>query len=56
MAIAHNHPSGVLKPSKEDDMLTMRVKKACEAVGIRFVDHLIVTGKGYYSYGEHDKL
>jgi DNA repair protein RadC len=56
MAIAHNHPSRVLKPSKEDDMLTMRVKKACEAVGIRFVDHLIVTGKGYYSYGEHDKL
>jgi len=56
MAIALNHPSGMLKPSREDDMLTMRVKQACEAVGIRFVDHLIVTGKGYYSYGEHDKL
>ncbi len=56
MAMAHNHPSGVLNPSKEDDILTLRVKQASEAVGIRFVDHIIVTGKGYYSYSEHNKL
>ncbi len=56
MALAHNHPSGTLRPSREDDGLTMKVKQACDAVGIRFVDHLIVTGKGYYSYRENDKL
>lgn len=56
MVLAHNHPSGTLNPSKEDDNLTQRVKGACEAVGIRFVDHLIVTGNGYYSYSEHGVL
>lgn len=56
MALAHNHPSGSLKPSREDDQLTLRVKTACDALGIRFVDHLIVTGNGYYSYGEEGKL
>lgn len=56
MAIAHNHPSGSLSPSREDDSLTKRIKQACDAVGIRFVDHLIITGNGYYSYGEHEKL
>ena len=56
MILAHNHPSGSLKPSREDDMLTERVKRACETIGIRFIDHIIVTNKGYYSYSENDRL
>lgn len=41
--IAHNHPSGVLTPSDEDHKVTQRVKDAGEILGIRLLDHLIVT-------------
>ncbi len=52
----HNHPSGSLTPSKEDDVLTSGIKKACDVMRIRFTDHLIVTEGGYYSYHEQGKL
>lgn len=52
----HNHPSGSVKPSRYDDELTAKVKKACETVNIRFIDHIIVTNTGYYSYHEQGKL
>lgn len=52
----HNHPSGNKNPSRMDDQLTDKVKKACEAVEIRFIDHVIVTNKDYYSYKEDGKL
>lgn len=54
--LVHNHPSGALKPSKEDDKLTQYVQKACEVVRLRFCDHVIVTDKNYYSYQENGKL
>ena len=56
LVLAHNHPSGNLQPSREDDRLTHQVARACEAVGIRFIDHLIVTAYGYYSYSETGRL
>ncbi len=52
----HNHPSGSLRPSRQDDMLTTKISKACEAIGIRLIDHVIVTDKDYYSYKENGKL
>lgn len=54
--LSHNHPSGNNRPSKEDDTLTASVKKACEAVRIRLLDHLIFTDDGYYSYNDEGRL
>lgn len=56
IALAHNHPSGNLHPSRDDDRLTERVKEACAIMRIHMADHIIVTGKGYYSYVENGKL
>ena len=41
--IAHNHPSGILTPSEEDHKVTQRLKEAGEILGIKLLDHLIVT-------------
>ena len=56
LVLAHNHPSNHIQPSKSDDQLTQRVKKACEAVRIHFLDHVIVTDGTYYSYHDSGRL
>lgn len=58
IALSHNHPSGQIHPSKQDEMVTREIKKACEAVGIRFLDHIIVAGdkSGYYSFADEGKI
>ena len=55
LAFVHNHPSGSLIPSRQDDELTNSLNKACSLMNIRFIDHVIISsnGKDYYSY--HDK-
>ncbi len=50
--IAHNHPSGSLKPSRADDKLTKRMNKAAQLMQIRLLDHIIISDKGYFSYLE----
>ena len=45
--IAHNHPSGVLTPSKRDIDLTRKLKEAGEILGIVLLDHLIVSCAGF---------
>ncbi len=45
--LAHNHPSGELDPSKEDILFTKRIKVAADILGIKFLDHLIVSSKGW---------
>ena len=50
MIMCHNHPSGSLKPSREDDELTRNVASACKVMNIRFLDHIIFTDGNYYSY------
>jgi DNA repair protein RadC len=54
--VAHNHPSGRLEPSAEDIALTERLAKAGELLGIRLLDHLIVTQRGYLSLKEAGRL
>lgn len=54
--VAHNHPSGQLIPSKADMAVTKRLKKAAQILGIRFLDHIIFSGKGYYSFLEQHQL
>ena len=56
VALAHNHPSGSIHPSRVDDMLTQSVKKACETLRISLIDHVIVTDGAYYSFAESGKL
>lgn len=50
--LAHNHPSGNLKPSNADIELTNRISKSGELLDITLLDHLIITKKGYYSFGD----
>lgn len=56
VVLCHNHPSGRVQPSHEDDNLTNRVSEACGAVGIRFMDHVIFAGNDYYSYQDDGKI
>jgi DNA repair protein RadC len=56
LAFCHNHPSGNLRPSSDDDRLTQRIMKACDIMRIHFLDHVIITDGQYYSYREHGKL
>lgn len=56
LAVCHNHPSGSLYPSKQDDSLTMNIKRACETMRLHFLDHIIITDGAYYSYQEEGRL
>lgn len=53
IAIAHNHPSGSLKPSAQDKALTKRIKHAGKLLDIQLLDHLIISCDGYYSFSDH---
>ena len=55
IALAHNHPSGNPKPSRNDDTLTKQFSEACKVMRIFFMDHIII-GDDYYSYHDHDRL
>lgn len=56
VALCHNHPSGNLSPSGPDDNITRKFGEACRALDLLFVDHLIVTPDGYYSYRDSSSL
>lgn len=49
IVLGHNHPSGVSKPSEEDVRVNENIKKALEIVGIRLLDHLVVSKEGWQS-------
>jgi hypothetical protein len=56
LIIAHNHPSGNLKPSAADNDITRKLKEAAAAQEIRLLDHIIITNSGYYSYADEGML
>lgn len=56
IAVAHNHPSGEIVPSKEDFNITTRMKAGCDAIGIRLLDHIIVGMRRYYSFADEGKI
>jgi DNA repair protein RadC len=56
IAVAHNHPSGENRPSKEDESITRRIKNGCDAIGILFLDHIIIAGGKYYSFADEGKM
>ncbi|ETZ19873.1 hypothetical protein N824_06600 [Pedobacter sp. V48] len=50
--LAHNHPSGNLKPSTQDLQLTKKLVEGGKMLDLQVLDHLILTDKGYYSFGD----
>ncbi|MBQ5663562.1 MAG: DNA repair protein RadC [Bacteroidaceae bacterium] len=56
LILCHNHPSGSLKPSKEDDKLTKSIASACLIMNIRFLDHIIFTDRRFFSYKDEGRL
>ncbi|MGQ3448400.1 RadC family protein [Streptococcus pneumoniae] len=56
LILVHNHPSGAVAPSRNDDYVTKLVKDACDLMGIVLLDHLIVSYSSYFSYREKTDL
>jgi DNA repair protein RadC len=56
IVLAHNHPSGNLKPSLADEQLTAKIKTAASYHDIRVLDHIIVTADAYYSFADEGLL
>jgi len=56
LVLAHNHPSGNLRPSEADKQLTQKLKTAAESLDIKILDHIIVTEKSYFSFADDGLL
>ena len=56
VVMVHNHPSGNLRPSTQDDQITKMLADGCKFLGIKFVDHVIVTADHFYSYADEGRL
>ena len=54
--MAHNHPSGTLKPSQADKDITQKLKVAAQSLDIRVLDHLIITEREYFSFADEALL
>jgi DNA repair protein RadC len=54
--LCHNHPSGNIRPSAQDDALTNRLQSAAQLMGITLLDHLILSDNTYYSYADEGRL
>lgn len=55
--LAHNHPSGNLKPSQPDKQLTQKIKRAAALFDIKVLDHLIIVPNGdYFSFADNGML
>lgn len=50
LVIAHNHPSGFVEPSEADIDFTKRLSIMCEAIGVRLIDHIIVSSCDFFSF------
>ena len=56
IALCHNHPSGNIKPSRDDDKLSENLSQACKVMNIRMLDHIVLTDGAYYSYNDEGRL
>ncbi|GBF18934.1 MULTISPECIES: RadC family protein [Arenibacter] len=56
LILAHNHPSGTLRPSEADKQITRKLKVAAEALDIKVLDHIIITQKEYFSFADENIL
>lgn len=56
IVLSHNHPSGNLKPSRQDELLTEKIKQAAQFLDIKVLDHIIVSEEGYFSFADEGLL
>jgi DNA repair protein RadC len=56
IVLCHNHPSGSLKPSRADELLTRKIKEAAQLLDMNVIDHIIVSEEGYYSFADEGIL
>lgn len=56
LILAHNHPSGNLKPSRADEELTSKINEAANFHDIKVLDHIILTSEQYYSFADEGLL
>ncbi|WP_018615736.1 JAB domain-containing protein [Segetibacter koreensis] len=56
IVISHNHPSGSLKPSRQDEELTQKLKHAGQFLEIKLLDHIIITSESYLSFADEGLL
>jgi DNA repair protein RadC len=56
LVLSHNHPSGSLKPSRQDEELTQKIKSAGSFLDIKVLDHVILSSEGYYSFADEGLL
>lgn len=56
LVMCHNHPSGTLRPSPQDDNITRKLVEACKTMDLRLLDHVIITVGGYYSYSDEGRI
>jgi DNA repair protein RadC len=56
LILCHNHPSGNLRPSTADELLTHKIKHAAAFLDIRIMDHIIVSNEGYFSFADEGML
>jgi len=50
--LAHNHPSGVLEPSRADELLTQTLKSSLQLIDVKVLDHFVVSRHGALSFAE----
>lgn len=56
IALCHNHPSGNKTPSKDDILLTKKVKEGGDLLDIQLIDHVIIASNEYYSFGDEGMI
>ncbi len=56
LVLCHNHPSGSLKPSRQDEEITKKIKEAARYFDIKVLDHIIVSDTGYFSFADEGIL
>ena len=56
MIVFHNHPSGTLRPSPQDDAITRKIAEAAKLIDTRLNDHIIITDGDYFSYNDQGRL
>ena len=54
--LAHNHPSGNVQPSSDDNKITKRIMEAAKLFDITVLDHLIITNENYYSFTDNGNI
>lgn len=56
LILVHNHPSGNVRPSADDDRLTMSLQQASKILHIRMLDHVIYADDQHYSYADEGRI